>query len=224
MPSFPFPCAIGTLVAGSLLLAPAGALGAVSAAPLKPCYVSVAEGRTEPIEVTAAGFGADAMVDVSLDGNIVTTVRAAGDGRVAVRVPAPFKRQRERAFLLVLAQRDRPEASVELRSRITALNVRLRPLGAEPRAVIEWAGRGFTAAGPVFAHYLRDGRSRRTQRLGVPRGPCGTFRVRRRQFPFSPSMGPWTIQVDQRRTFAAMPESPFVRMPVTIRRHSHENH
>lgn len=221
MPSFPLRCALGVLVTGSMLLAPAGALGAISAAPLKPCYVSVAEGRTEPIDVMAAGFMAGARVDVRIDGRTAATPQAGEDGRVAVRVPAPHRRRGERAFSVVLAQHDRPEAHVELRSRVTALDVRLRPRGAEPRAVIAWAGRGFTATGPVFVHYMRGGRSRRTQRLGVPRGACGSFRVRRRQFPFSPSLGDWTIQVDQQRPFAPMPDSPFVRLPVTVRRHSH---
>lgn len=221
MPSFPLRCALGALVTGSMLLAPASAPGALSAAPLKPCYVSVAEGRTEPIDVTAAGFGAGATVDVRIDGTTTATVQAGEDGRVAVRVPAPHKRRGERTFSLVLAQRDRPATRLQLRSRVTALDVRLRSRGAGPRAVVAWAGRGFTAAGPIFAHYVRDGRSHRTQRLGVARGACGVFRVRRRQFPFSPSTGSWTIQVDQQRKFAPMPDSSFVRLPVTVRRHSH---
>lgn len=218
MSSLPLRCSLGLLLTGSMLLAPAGALGAISAAPLKPCYVSVAEGRTEPIDVIAAGFDAGATVDIQIDGDATATVQAAGNGRIAVRVPAPHKRRGERGFSLALAQRDRPDARLELRSRVTALNVRLRPLGAEPRAVIGWAGRGFTAPGPVFAHYVRDGQPQRTQRLGVPRGRCGSFHVRRRQFPFSPSTGPWTIQVDQQRRFAPTPDSPFVRMPVSVRR------
>lgn len=217
MPSFPLRYAVGALVTGVALLAPAPALGAISVAPLKPCYVSVAEGRTEPIEVMAAGFAPGAGVDVMIDDRPATTTRAGEDGRVALRVPAPYRRRGERGFSLVLAQRHHPEARVALRSRVTALNVRLRPRGAEPQSVIAWSGRGFTAAGPVYAHYVRDGRFRKTQRLGFARGRCGSLRARRRQFPFRPSLGYWTIQVDQQRRFAPLPDSPFVRLPVSVR-------
>ena len=206
-----------------MLLAPAGAVAAVTAAPLKSCYVSVAPGRTEPIDVVASGFAAGAEVDVRIDGRPAAATRSSADGRVAIRVPAPHRSRGERAFSLALADRDRPEAAVELRSRVTALVARLRPAGAEPRAVVTWAGRGFTGAGPVFAHYVRDGRSRRTQRLGAPRGACGSFRARRRQFPFSPPRGKWTIQIDQQRRYAPMPASPFVQLPVTVRRHDHRD-
>ena len=224
MPSFPLRFAIGPLVAGSMLLAPTGALGAITAAPLKPCYVSVAAGRTELIDVVAAGFAPDAGVDVRIDGRIAATTRSSETGRVAIRVPAPRRPRGERAFSLVLAERDRAEAAIELRSRVTALTARLRLAGAEPRAVVTWAGRGFTGAGPVFAHYVRDGRSRQTQRLGAPRGACGSLRARRRQFPFSPPQGSWTIQIDQQRRYSPSPASPFVQLPVTVRRHSHDGH
>ena len=223
MPSSPLRFALGPLVTGSMLLTPSGALGAITAAPLKPCYVSVAEGRTEPVDVVAAGFAAGAGVDVRVDGQMVATTRSSATGGVAIRVPAPHRPRGERSFAIELAEHDRPAAAIVLRSRVTALRVRLRTSGTEPRGVVSWIGRGFTGAGPVFAHYVRDGRSSRTQRLSAPRGACGSFRVRRRQFPFSPSQGRWIIQIDQQRRYAPLPASPFVRLAVSVRRHDHRD-
>jgi hypothetical protein len=70
--------------------------------------------------------------------------------------------------------------------------------------------------GPVYAHYVFAGKSRRTVRMGMPRGDCGTFSVRRRQFPFkkSPRVGEWTIWFDQVEHYD--PRAA-VRVPLIIR-------
>lgn len=207
-----------TLAAFSALVAPAGAAAPVLIAPLKRCYVSVAAGSTEPVMLSAAGFAANAAVDVRLDGVPVATVGAGPDGALNARVNPPHQRQGQRSFRIVLQQRDDPSHRVAVRSRVSALAVTLRPRAAAARSVVSWTGRGFTAAGPVHVHYIRDGRVRSTVRLTAPRGPCGTFRVRRPQFRFQPSLGTWTLQVDQQRAYAPMPSTPFVQLPVIVRR------
>jgi hypothetical protein len=81
---------------------------------------------------------------------------------------------------------------------------------------VRFRGRGFTAAAPVYAHYVFAGRSRRTVRLGMPTGACGQFSVRRRQFPFrrTPRVGVWTIQFDQQERYD--PRAA-VRFPLTVK-------
>ena len=68
-----------------------------------------------------------------------------------------------------------------------------RRAGALPRARVH------DARQPVYAHYVFGGKSLRTIKLGMPKGPCGTFNVKRKQFPFKkrPRVGTWTIQFDQ---------------------------
>ena len=205
------------LAAFFALCAPAAASSPVSVAPLKRCYVSVAAGSTEPVALSASGFHANAAVEVRLDGSPVATVTAGADGRIEARVNPPHQRRGERSFRLGLQQRDDPGHRARVGSRVTALAVSLRPRTARPTSVVTWRGRGFTAPGPVVVHYVHDGEVRSTVRLATPRGRCGRFRARRAQFPFRPSLGTWTLQVDQQRAFAPVPATPFVQLPVTVR-------
>lgn len=212
-------CATGALIAGLLLPASASAAGA-SATALKGCYVSVAAGRTEPVHIDASGFTPGAPIDIRIDGTTAASARAGADGRLQASVAAPHQARGERRFSVQLRQRDDFSRSVRLRSRVTALEVRLSPRSAPLGATVAWAGRGFTARGPVYAHYVNAGAVQRTIRLARPRGDCGAFRTRRPQFPFRPAVGTWRIQVDQQRPFALEPDSPFVRLPVTVLRAS----
>lgn len=198
--------------------APASAGAPVTITPLKRCYVSVAEGRTEPVRVSAAGFAAGAPVDVRLDGTRVATMTSTADGRIDARVTPPHPAGRQQSFRIVLVQRGDRSHRVAVASRVTVLAATLRPRAARPRSVVTWTGRGFTAPGPVYVHYLKDGEVRRSIRVAVPRRPCGLFRVRRAQFPFQPGLGDWVLQVDQQRVFAPIPGTPFVQLPVTVRR------
>jgi hypothetical protein len=208
----------GTLAAFAALSASATASSPVTIAPLKGCYVSVAKGLTEPVGLSATGFHANAAVDVRLDGTPVATVSAGADGRILARVNPPHQRRGARAFVIDVEQRGEPAHRARVASRVTALAVGLRPGTAAPRSTVTWTGRGFTSAAPVFVHYVKDGTVRRTARLTAPRGPCGRFRVRRPQFPFQPSLGAWALQVDQQHSFAPLPDTPFVRLPISVRR------
>jgi hypothetical protein len=71
----------------------------------------------------------------------------------------------------------------------------------------------------VYAHYLRAGKPKRTVRLvRRPDGPCGTFDVNRRQFPFRPRVGTWIVQVDQRRSYDPKPGTAFVTLRIRVKR------
>jgi hypothetical protein len=63
------------------------------------------------------------------------------------------------------------------------------------------------------------GRSLKTVRIGMPKGDCGLFSVKRRQFPFkkSPRRGIWTIQFDQQKRYNPK-ASPRVPLPVRVSR------
>ncbi len=217
MPRLSSCLAAGTLAGFLALCAPAAAAAPVLMAPLKRCYVSVAKGSTEPVSLSAAGFAASAAVDVRVDGDPVATVTAGSDGRIEARFNPPHQERGQRRFQIELTQRDDPSHSVVLTSRVTALAATLRPRAARPRSTVTWRGRGFTAAAPLYVHYVKDGVAHRTVRLAVPRGACGRFRARRAQFPFRPSLGEWTLQIDQQRVFAPIPRTAFVRLPVRVR-------
>jgi hypothetical protein len=71
---------------------------------------------------------------------------------------------------------------------------------------------------PVYVHYLGPRkRLTRTVALGTTRGQCGYLRTAARHvFPFIPSRGSWTLQVDSQRVYAAHPLGPVARIPVRV--------
>lgn len=70
----------------------------------------------------------------------------------------------------------------------------------------------------VFVHYVApSGALRRTIKLGKTHGQCGYLMTGRvRVFPFAPSRGTWTLQVDTRRDYSRHPRGPVWRIPVQI--------
>jgi hypothetical protein len=137
-------------------------------------------------------------------------------GTVRVVEQVPYQRRGERPLALTLRESLHPENVVTAMTRVTALRVRLRPKHARTSDLIRFTGRGFTRQKPIWAHYVFHGRVWRTVRFADrPATACGTFSVRRRQFPINPPPGVWTLQVDQQKRWSAKPKS--VVFPVSIK-------
>lgn len=206
------------------LLVPADALAAPTLAPLKPCYVSAgvdpATGETlsEEVALNGSGFTPGAAVDLLVDGTTAGRVTADAAGAFAATVRSPLQERGEREFIVTATDPSQPAAGAS--SRITALRVAVSPLRARPTQRVTFRGRGFTRSTPIYAHYTRRGKARRTVRLAdAPKGPCGTFRTRRRQFPIRrPQSGLWTLRVDQEPRFRARPRTAFVDLEVFVKR------
>jgi hypothetical protein len=89
------------------------------------------------------------------------------------------------------------------------------------RAPLEVWGFSMTGHHPsTYLHYVDpSGRAKRTVSLGRAGGQCGYLRSGKiRVFPFSPSTGAWTLQVDTSRRFARRPRGAVARISVQIRR------
>jgi hypothetical protein len=209
-----------TALAMVILAAPASA--APTLEPLKSCYVSAGEEEAarEGIALRGTGFTPQAALDVYMDGVLVLSGQADVVGDLNATVKAPFLPTGEREFGVTVVERANPANAVGALSRVTDLDVALRPSEARSWSRVRYRGRGFTAAdGPVYAHYVYRGRSRKTVRLTpAALGPCGTFSVRRRQIPIRhPHVGLWTIQVDQKRRYSAAPGTNLVRIDIRLR-------
>ena len=84
---------------------------------------------------------------------------------------------------------------------------------------MRFEGLGFTEDKPVFAHYVRKGKLRRTVRMARRPGDCGGFSARRRQIPIRhPRLGRWTVQFDQSRKYVDpdAQEIVYVRLGIRI--------
>lgn len=206
---------LATLIALPALALPATA-GAAALEPLKPCYVSVAQTERELVQLRASGFTPGARVDVAVDGVAqFRGIEVDPAGAVIGSVRAPHVESGERLFTLSVTEQGNPQNAVSATTLVTALKARLRPRRAPSSSKVQFSGRGFTAAQPVYGHYVYAGRHRRTVRLARPEGPCGTYSVRRRQIPIhAPRVGEWILQVDQQRRYDPQPEG--VSVPVTI--------
>jgi hypothetical protein len=220
-------------VAGLLfvaLAAPASAQAVPTIEPLKPCYVTAGTAKqheSEAVRIQAQGFTPDSRVALTLDGAPVPggeQLQVDANGLLQLNeFPAPWvpKRVGTRDFTVTLTETTNPANTVSATAKATALGVDIKPKSARPSDRIRFSGRGFTADKPVYAHYTRKGKQVKRVRITRRTGECGTWSVRRPQFPFAdPQLGKWFVQFDQSKQYVdprvEMPKSVFVRVKFRI--------
>jgi hypothetical protein len=189
--------------------------------PLEPCYVAAGpdEAQREAVEFGGSGFTPDARLDIAVDGVIVRPSVPVGlDGLLAPgTVPAPYMAHGQRRFTITATEHTTGVVATA-QSRVAALYVGMRPERARPSRFVELDGSGFTDEAPIYAHYLYKGEVRKTVRLARPHGPCGRFRVRRRQLPIrAPQVGTWIMQADQRPEYSWPPDTSAYRIRIAVR-------
>jgi hypothetical protein len=217
------------LTAGALAVSLGPAAAAAAAAPdiepLAPCYVAAQPNQTQPVEIHAHGFMPNALVDVYVNGVLeapgpgIAQPQADANGDVTGMVPAPYYADDHVHPFTVQLVAPATGNSASASSLVTLPVVGQSPRQARTGARVRFHGRGFTAPGSVYAHYVYNGVSHKTVRLAAPTGACGAFSRRIRQFPFRsrPKVGLWTIQFDQQRRYS--PTAPvFVRLPIRVSR------
>jgi hypothetical protein len=202
------------------LAAPAAAQ--VTMAPLKPCYVSNGDlaSEREAIAVHATGFAPLAALTLQIDGETVATGQSGAFGEANANVPAPFEGRNEHIFTLAVIENQNPSHVVTATASVTNLAVTLKPRVAAPSRKVRFSGRGFTAAAPIYGHYVFGGKVRKTIRFARrPGTACGTFHAHRRQIPLkSPALGKWILQVDQQRRYAAVPNTAAQRVIIHVQK------
>jgi hypothetical protein len=220
-------------VSGALLVAlavPASAQAVPTIEPLKPCYVTAgtaANPQGEPVRINAQGFTANSKVDLTLDGATLPGsqgLQVAEAGILALdrfAFPAPFVRRGSKDFTVTLTEQNNPANTVTATARSTRLGVKIRPKSARPSQRISFKGSGFTGEQPVYAHYTRGGREIERVRLARRTGECGSWSVRRPQFPMKhPSQGTWFVQFDQSKKYVdgtrGTLQSVYVRVKIKV--------
>jgi hypothetical protein len=187
---------------------------------LKPCYVSDGDLPTEreTIHVHATGFTPDAPLTLAIDGVPQYKGKSDAFGGVTANVPAPFQGRGQRTFTLTLSEDLNTAHFVTVQPLVSNLGVTMKPRRARPSRRIRFAGRGSTAAAPVFGHYLFGGKVRKTVRFAkASTFPCGTFKAKRKQIPVKrPHTGEWLLQVDQQRKYAPIPSTNAQRVLIKV--------
>jgi hypothetical protein len=219
----------GALLVASLHAAPATAQALPTMQPLKPCYVTAATAagpQSEGMEIVANGFTPNSSVRLTIDGGPVEGGDALQVGNTGeLRIPAddlkaPFVESGSKPFTVRLTEVENPANFVEATAMSTALGVTLKPASARPSKRIRFKGRGFTEDKPIYAHYVRKGKLRKTVRMARRPGDCGSFKKRRRQIPVkNPGLGTWTVQFDQSKRLVDPAVTPinFVRLMIRVR-------
>jgi hypothetical protein len=222
------------LLIGSALAAALGPAAATAAAqptldpPALPCYVAAQPDQTQPVMISGHGFMPYALIDVYVDD--IQQMPAAGsaqpqadaNGDVTGSVPAPYFPFGIHPFTLRLTEPANPADTATTTSSVATLSVEQVPPSARTRARVRFRGRGFTAPGPVYAHYVYQGLSHKTVQVALAHGACGAFSRRMRQFPFrhSPRVGTWTIQFDQEPHYGEQVDVS-ARLTVSVNRAPH---
>jgi hypothetical protein len=219
-------------VSGMLLVSlalPAAAQALPTIQPLKPCYVTAGtpdEHQSEPVQITAAGFTPNSKVDLTIDGVAVeggTGLQTDVAGNLPIppnAIAAPYVQSGIVPFTVTLTEQGNPVNTVSATSKSTALGVTVKPTSARPSDLIRFKGLGFTQDKPVYAHYLRKGKLRKTVRMERRPGECGSFKARRRQIPIDdPGLGKWIVQFDQSKRYVNPAVTPiiYVRLGIMLR-------
>ena len=201
-----------SVVAGPVLAAlmlPAAAQAAPTFEPLKPCYVTAGTAKDpqgEGISLRAAGFTPNSLVDLSLNG-------APFEGGAGLQVNeqgllmtqpfrAPFVAKGSQDLAFTLTEQGNPANTVTASTKATRLDVKVKPRSAPPSDRVRFSGSGFTEDKPVYAHYTRRGKQVKRVRMARRPGTCGSWSVRRPQFPIKdPAQGTWFVQFDQSKQY-----------------------
>jgi hypothetical protein len=186
-----------------------GALGAIAvpevaiAADVTVRGECFASGQTLTISGTA--FTPGGQVAISGDTTGMAMADALGVFRTEIVAP-PVAELGPRIVAVTATDVTNPVNVTTLRMKVVraAFGSNL-PIAGRPGEVTTWRFAGFAPSRPIYAHFIRGGRSRRDYRFGVARGDCGTLSVRAPRIPGVGTLRPgrWTLRLDQRMTYQA---------------------
>jgi hypothetical protein len=203
------------LACGASVVAPALA----SAATVSVDHECYRPGQTT--QVTGEGYTPGGEVALSFNllgasggtGSDLLLTQADSAGRIAMNTFGPVLPPKESPATVLLAATDQEQAQQGqpplVSTQFTLENFEAfvypwnRGTGTPGRrAQYDMAGFTLETGRTLYAHYLFNGRLRKTVAVGRLRGPCGELSKSARQFPFRPvPAGIWSIKVDTSRRY-----------------------
>jgi len=228
-----------TLAASGALLIVLAVPAAAEAATIQPlekaCYVTAgtrANPQGEGVKLAATGFTPNSLVDLAIDGQVIqggSGLQTDANGAIGVLsplvIPAPFIKTGSGDFTVSLTEQGNPANTVSVVGRHTALGVKVKPKRAKPSKKIRFKGAGFTQDKAVYAHYIFDGKLKKTVKMSGNPNACGEWKKRAQQIPVDdPSTGIWTVQFDQLKKYknpAVKPDefnSVYVQLRISVTR------
>lgn len=177
-----------------------------------PCFPYV-QGGDAKLPIVAAGFTPGSFVRIYMSPvgkppAIATSANADAAGAFGLQAfpPSfsPFSRNLQ-TFNLIGEDKTNPAAPIIAASTFQMARFGLTSNPSSPKRPgqkVKYTARGFTEGKPVYVHFSFKGKTRRTVRLGVAKGPCGIVAKRMRALPTKVRYGAWRTYTNQSRTSA----------------------
>ena len=203
--------ALGAAGAAAALLAAPAVAGAAVLEPLAPCY-----SESEAISLRGSGFTANAPVVINVNGLRAAAATADGAGNVVAQALAPAAAKGQDAVQVDMVDQANPANAVGAATLVTDFTVSASPRQARPSSKVTFRARGFPPGRTLYAHYLFNGKGRKTVSLGRLAGPCGTIRRKARQIPVRKiRIGLWTVQFDVAKRYSKS-SRPSTRVQIQV--------
>lgn len=205
---------------------PAAASAAPSITLDRGCYQN--NGTATTATFRADGLAPGSVLSVSVDGAVIGQVTADDQGKAgpaSVAVPpqsTPQETESTHELALTPAEGDAVRATF----LASAIGADFSPSRGDPLTMkVRFAAFGMnlvTKSSKVFLHYVApSGKVRTTISLGRAQGACGRLQSSlRKLFPFRPSNGKWTLQLDTAKAYrkgGAKTTYPWARIGVRVR-------
>lgn len=149
----------------------------------------------------------------------VVTADTAGNITPTALTPALFNKfnTQEQSFALSATDGTNPAIVAATMFKQVRVGYLTSPATGRPGRSARHTVRGYPNGKATYLHFRYRGKTRRNVRLGVTSSPCGIVSRRMALLPTRSIPGPWTVYVDQTRTYKK--GSPFqLKYSFTIRR------
>jgi hypothetical protein len=189
------PLAVAVTIA-TLAVPSAAQAASLTANPAKPCYRS-----GETVHFIGDGFTASSSVNLSRNGNFVSSLNTDPAGRFDAGLRLLQDRtQQERTY--TATDPNNPGLSASAPVTVSAVGVGLSPQTGPVSRRFRIRARGFTTGRTLWAHVIHK-RSKRHLRIGRLKGACHNLSARRRLLSRNARFGRHRIQFDTFRRYSA---------------------
>jgi hypothetical protein len=202
-----FVTAFTVATAGTAALAAAADAATVAIAPAKACYLA-----GDLVTITGTGFSAGGVIDVAIDGESLGQRTAAADGTLSL--PLSFGTMKAvKQHTLTMTDTGTTVAGSATYTGTTHQVATKNRQGRAGRKV-KLRGYGFLNGPKAYMHVRGHG-IRSNVFLARPKGPCGTFVVRRRFVPPTAASGQYKVQFDAKKRYSKKTR-PRLVYPLTV--------
>ena len=204
-----FATTLTVAMAGAATVTTTAEAQTLAIAPVKPCYLS-----GEVVTATGSGYTPTGVVDVAADGTSIGQLSADAAGAFT-SPPITFGALRGvKTHTLTTTDQTNPALTATASFLGTTNTVSVKPPRGPAGTPRRIKGYGFLAGPRVYMHVRGRGYKSDT-RIAKPKGPCGTFEVRKTIVRAGSRDGVYKVQFDAKKRYSKKTR-PSVRGTLTV--------